>query len=199
MHQDNVTAVFQPTALGWKTVLLAMVSLLAAPALAFEADSLLGNARLLYYESVKDKNKISAAIEMFDLIGRSDLSLQGRAQTYIGSLVAVKAKFAFWPHDKWKLAKRGLRLMDDGLAQNPDDIESLFIHGVTCYYLPKFFGRKDDAQRHLRAIVRLLPENARNYDQKIIANVIKFIVEKIKLDDEERRKLVEINTRLALK
>ncbi|MGH7456927.1 MAG: hypothetical protein ACRENG_36590, partial [bacterium] len=74
-----------------------------------------------------------------------------------------------------------------------------FIHGVTCYYLPKFFGRKDDAQRHLRAIVRLLPENAHNYDPKIIANVIKFIIEKIKLDDDERQNLMEINTRLALK
>ncbi len=156
-------------------------------------------ARLLYYESVDNQEKISPAIDLFNTIGELDARLLGRTKTYIGSLVAVRAKFAFWPHDKWKFAQNGLRLMDEGLSQNPNDIESLFVHGVTCYFLPEFFGRSDDAQRHLRKIVRLLPEQANSYDPKIIANVIKFISEKIRLNSEERQNLMAINLRLAQK
>jgi hypothetical protein len=65
--------------------------------------------------------------------------------------------------------------------------------------LPEFFGRGDDAQRHLRRIVRLLPEHANSYDPKIIANVIKFISEKIRLNSEERQNLMAINLKLAQK
>jgi hypothetical protein len=90
----------------------------SAPSHASEMDSLLTRARQLYYECVKDKKKIGPAIELFDSIGQREKSLQGRTQTYIGSLVAVKGKFAFWPHDKWKFAKSGLRIMDEGLAKS---------------------------------------------------------------------------------
>jgi hypothetical protein len=87
--------------------------------------------------------------------------------------------------------------MDEGLAQNPDDIESIFVHGVTCYYLPKFFGRRDEAKRHLRRLVELLPAAAADYDPKFVANVIKFLVEKIKLEGEERQNLLALNAKLA--
>ena len=190
--------VFQPKRAGWKTFFL-LFAIFAAPLSAAQADSLLAQARLLYYASIKDKSKIDPAIALFVKIGESDARLQGRTKTYIGSLTAVRAKFAFWPHQKWKWAKNGLHLMDGGLALDPDDIESLFIHGTTCYYLPKFFGRSDDAQRHLREIVRLLPEHAHAYDPQMIANVIDFIIAKVKLSEEEREHLVMINIRLAKK
>jgi hypothetical protein len=154
-------------------------------------------ARLLYYESVDDQGKIRPAIDLFNTIGELDERLLGRTKTYIGSLIAVRAKFAFWPHDKWKFAQSGLRLMDEGLGQGPNDIEALFVHGVTCFFLPEFFGRGDDAQRHFRKIVRLLPEQAHNYDPKIIANVIKFISEKIRLNEKERQNLMALNARLT--
>lgn len=194
-------AVFQPKPIGWKTFFLSAVMLftLAAPLAASEADSLLGQARSLYYASLKDKNKIAPAIALFQEIGRLEPQLLGRAQTYIGSLTAVKAKYAFWPQQKWKWAKAGLRQMDAGLACSPDDVEALFIHGTTCYYLPKFFGRADDAARHLREIVRLLPKNAHHYAPEIVANVIKFILEKLKLSDEDRQRLLMLNAQLAKK
>jgi hypothetical protein len=195
----NFCAVFPPQQRpGWKTFFL-LFAIFAAPLFAAEADSLLAQARRLYYASIKDKSQIDPAIALFIKVGESDTRLQGRAQTYIGSLTAVRAKFAFWPHQKWKWAKNGLHLMDGGLALDPDDIESLFIHGTTCYYLPKFFGRSDDAQRHLREIVRLLPEHAHAYDPKIITNVIDFIITKIKLSEEERGHLMMINIKLAKK
>jgi hypothetical protein len=192
-------AVFPPAPSGWKTFFLfaAAFSIIAAAAAASEADSLLTEARLLYYDGLKDKTKIEPAIELFAKIGQREARWHGRAQTYIGSLTAVKAKHAFWPHQKWKWAKRGLQLMDAGLALAPDDIEALFIHGTTCYYLPKFFGRADEARRHLRAIIRLLPETAHLYEPKLMANVIKFLMEKLELTDEERQQLTVINARLA--
>lgn len=197
----SAVAVFPPRQNGWKTFFLLIAALFkfVAPVAASEKDSLLIRARAFFYAGLKDKNKIDSAIVMFTRIGRLDTTMQGRMQTYIGSLTAVKAKHAFWPHQKWKWAKSGLRIMDAGLAQCPYDLEALFIHGMTCYYLPKFFGRSDDVQRHLHALVRLLPEHVHEYDPKIMANVIKFLLDKIKLTEEERWQLMTINTELAQK
>ena len=199
--KNEILSVFLPPHKGWKTFFFVVATLLnfAKPISAAETDSLLTQARLLYYESLKDKSKLEPAIAMFKKIGEREARLQGRAQTYIGSLTAVKAKYAFWPHQKWKWAKSGLRIMDAGLAQSPDDIEALFIHGTTCYYLPKFFGRSDEAQRSFREIVRLLPEHEHDYDPKMLGNVIKFLMDKLKLTAEEREHLHVINAKLAQK
>jgi len=199
--KNEILSVFLPSHQGCKTFffLVALILNFAAPVSAAETDSLLTQARLLYYESLKDKSRLDPAIAMFKKIGEVEARLQGRAQTYIGSLTAVKAKYAFWPHQKWKWAKSGLRVMDAGLAQSPHDIEALFIHGTTCYYLPKFFGRSDEAQRSLREIVRLLPEQAHDYDPKMLGNVIKFLMDKLKLTADEREQLTMINAKLAQK
>lgn len=49
-------------------------------------DSLLAEARVLYYASVTDKEKIDPAIDLFRKIGQLDETYQERALTYIGSL-----------------------------------------------------------------------------------------------------------------
>ncbi len=193
--------VISPPEKNWKPIVLlaAIIWNFAAPLYATETDSLLIQARRLYYESLKDKSKLEAAIAVFDKIGKQEASLHGRAQTYIGSLTAVRAKYAFWPHQKWKWAKSGLRVMDAGLAQSPDDIEALFIHGTTCYYLPKFFGRSDEAQHSLREIVRLLPQQAHGYEPQLLGNVIKFLIDKLKLTESEREHLNLLRAKLAQK
>lgn len=197
----NKPCAISPPGKTWKPVVLlaAIIWNFTVPIYATATDSLLTQARRLYYASLKDKSKLDTAISAFEKIGLQEAHLHGRTQTYIGSLTAVRAKYAFWPHQKWKWAKSGLRIMDAGLAQSPDDIEALFIHGTTCYYLPKFFGRSDEAQHSLREIVRLLPQHAHDYDPQLLGNVIKFLIDKLKLTEGEREHLKLLNAKLAQK
>jgi hypothetical protein len=51
----------------------------------------------------------------------------------------------------------------------------------------------------LRRLVQLLPTAAADYDPKFVVNVIKFLVEKIKLDGEDRQNLLALNAKLAQK
>ena len=146
-------------------------------------------ARKQFYAAIEEKKQIEPTIEMFQRIAQLEPKYAGRTQVYIGALVALKAKHAFFPHTKLKWAKRGLKIMDSGLEKNPDDIEALFIHGTTCYYLPFFFGRSDDAQRDFKRIVELIPQQRHAYDPKLIKNVVLFLLENAKLTDNEKRYL----------
>ncbi len=148
--------------------------------------------RKLFYSAVADKKQIDPAIEIFRKIMHDDPQLEGRALTYIGALEALKGKHAFFPHDKYRHTLNGLFIMDQGLAKNPQDIESLFIHATTCYFLPFFFHRHDDAKRHFRTIIALLPESYDSYDPEMVHHVIDFISEKVETNAKEQEILLKI-------
>ncbi len=166
----------------------ALLFLLCANSLAIKepVEETLEIARKQFYAAIEDKKQIEPTIEIFQRIAQLEPKYAGRTQVYIGALVALKGKHAFLPHTKLKWAKRGLTIMDSGLEKNPDDIEARFIHGTTCYHLPFFFGRSDDAQRDFKKIVKLIPQQRHAYHPKLIKNVVLFLLENAKLTDNEK-------------
>ena len=158
-------------------------------------EEMLEVARKQFYAAIEDKKRIKPTIALLKRIGQMEPKYTGRTQVYIGSLIALRGKHAFLPHTKLKWAKRGLAIMDSGLQESPNDIEALFIHGTTCYYLPFFFRRGDDAQRDFRKILKLMPQQMDTYDLKLITNVIAFLLENAKLTDDEKMYLQTLKDR----
>ncbi len=189
-----------------KGVLMAALSVLffagayaraEAPGDASEQQAL-EQARLLFYASVEDKHQIEPAIAAFEALIRMQPGREGRARTYLGALAALKGKHSRSPYDKWRWANRGLRMMDAGVAMDPEDIEALFIHSSTCYFLPFFFHRGDDAQAKFRTLVRLLPDKYAQVDRPLLANVIRFIVERARLEPAEQSAIEQLQRELQL-
>ena len=153
-------------------------------------------ARKQFYAAVADKKQIAPTLKLFEQIRQVAPKYAGRAEVYIGALVSLKGKHAFFPHTKFKWAKRGLAIMDSGLKKNPDDIEALFIHGTTCYYLPFFFKRGDDAQRDFKKIIKLMPQQMDTYDPKLITDVVAFLLENSELTQDQKAYLQTLKGKL---
>lgn len=149
-------------------------------------------ARAQFYTAIEDEKRIAPTIALFKQIAEVEPEYVGRAQVYIGALVALKGKHAFFPHTKLKWANRGLAIMDSGLQKSPNDVEALFIHGTTCYHLPFFFQRGDDAQRDFKEIVKRMPLQIHTYDPKLIANIVAFLLEKARLTNDEKTYLLAL-------
>ena len=156
----------------------------------------LQSARKQFYVAIEDKKQIEPTIKLFKQIAQMKPSYAGRTEVYVGALVALKGKHAFLPHTKLKWTKRGLTIMDKGLKKSPNDIEALFIHGTTCYYLPFFFRRSDDAQRDFKEIIKRMPLERHTYDLKLIADVVEFLLENTKLVSHERAYLQALKGKL---
>ena len=173
---------------GYINVIVAILFSFCANSVAVNSpvEALLRNARKQFYAAIEDKKQIEPAIKRFEHIKQVEPKYAGRTQVYIGALVALRGKHAFFPHTKLKWAKHGLAIMDSGLKKNPTDIEALFIHGTTCYHLPFFFRRGDDAQRDFKKIIKLMTKQMEAYDPKLIAHVVVFLLENAKLTDAER-------------
>ena len=153
-------------------------------------------ARKQFYAAIEDKRQIEPTIALFKQIEEAEPEYVGRTQVYIGALVALKGKHAFFPHTKFKWAKRGLAMMDSGLQESPDDIEALFIHGMSCYYLPFFFQRSDDAQRDFKEIIKHMPLQIHTYNPKLVKNIVAFLLENAKLTHDEKAYLQTLNNTL---
>lgn len=180
-------------------IVVMFFSLCAGSGAANESiEEMLKRARKQFYAAIKDKKQIEPTIKLFESIEQVEPKYIGRAQVYIGALVALRGKHAFFPHTKLKWTKQGLALMDGGLEKTPDDIEALFIHGTTCYHLPFFFKRGDDAQRDFRKIIKLMPQQMHDYDPKLITHVIAFLLENAKLTNDERTYLQILKDKLQL-
>lgn len=166
---------------------------------SYESEKLT-KARNYFYEAVNDEKKLKEAIGLFKEIIKEKPELKGLAITYIGSLEMLKGKHAFWPTTKLKHVDSGLEIMDNGIKQDPDNIESLFIYGSTCHYLPFFLGKSSLADSKLRKIVDIIDEKAiEEYDNKILLNVLEFLQKEIKLNSKEIEKLDRIIVQIKSK
>jgi hypothetical protein len=134
----------------------------------------------------------------FTQLAKDHPELEYRAKTYIGALVALKGKHSFWPQDKLRWTNRGLEIMDEALAAAPEDVEALFIHSSTCYYLPFFFKRSEDSQAKFGAILGLLPSQYAAYDPQLVRNVVNFIFDHAQLDDQGREQLNQLQEVLGI-
>lgn len=175
------------------------MNLMERPVMSVPSVKLLDTARVLFYKSLDDENKLAPAIEKFQELMKRHPEFKGRATTYIGALTAVKAKHAFWPHQKMSYANDGLAIMDKGRKLSPDDIEALFIHASTCYYLPFFFNRGNDAQSSFLKLSELLPERHKEYDPNLIHNVIEFLLQKAELPEDKNSMLQALKSTLPPK
>jgi len=161
-----------------------------------EAEKLLDTGRNLFYASVEDKSKLDSAFMIFEKYAELYPEFKGRATTYKGVLTALKGKHAFWVYTKYNLVKKGLKIMDEGIEQAPDDIEALFIYGSTCHFMPFLFGRNDEAQDAFNKIIKLLPENIQYYDPGLMRDVIEFLLEHTELTEEKSAELNQLKTGL---
>ena len=169
---------------------------IAAELIAKKTQNKLLQGRSLFYQAVENETKIDSALQIFYLIKNEYPILRGRAQVYIGALKAVQAKHTFWPHNKLYYANKGLNIMDAGLQLNPNDIESMFIHGTICYNLPFIFNRSDDARHDFQSIIRLLPTNMESYDEEFIMDITVYLLENIELNQIDKQSLLNIQNQL---
>ncbi|MFP4527644.1 MAG: hypothetical protein ACLFQX_03770 [Candidatus Kapaibacterium sp.] len=156
--------------------------------------------RKLYYEATENEDKIDPAINMMEQFSRNNPGAKGLMDVYIGSLTAVKARFAFWPPTKLELAEDGIDKMEAGLKMEPDNIEALFIYGTTCYYLPFFFGKSDEAESALIRIVKLIDEqSAKLYNSELLYNALEFIIKNIEMKEQLDQKARKWMKRLEVR
>jgi hypothetical protein len=148
----------------------------------------LEKARKEYYKAVENGDFIDIAEQYFSNV-KKNKRYEGVSDIYIGSLTAMRALHVLWPGSKLEYANKGIEIMESGLKKDPDNLESLFIYGSTCYHMPFFLGKGEDAEVALKKILKVYPEQSKNYDREILENALLFILNEIELSQSEKNKV----------
>lgn len=146
------------------------------------------DARKLYMKATKDEELLDSAITYFKELGKADSCMKPVSITYIGSLTMCRAVFTGWPHKKIDWVNTALPIIDEGVACDTNNIESIFIYGSSCYFLPFLWDRSDGAKERLMTVVDLIGKGeADKHGYEWVYQAIKFISVKIELEEEERK------------
>lgn len=189
------------------TIGLGMALLLALPAAAharlspladlhlpsFQRDvgqaSELDGLRRAYLASVQDAGAIArglAEVARLRAAGAGPPERAALLTAYEGALVTLRAKHAFWPAQKMRYMREGLALLDGSVAAYPDGAEARYLRLMSCYYLPRFFGRSGSVREDFAALATLLPAVRARYPADLYAAIARFVVEKGELSPEAR-------------
>lgn len=181
----------------WLCAALALISV-APSGIGAEtsADDPFEPARELFAEAVEDVGQTERAVSAFQTLEREQPRLAGRARVYLGALTAMQSKQTRWPHKKLGLLRKGLAIMDEGVATNPEDVETLFVHGVACRTAPRILRRRDDARRDFGRILNRLPSDLPQLDTEFVREILDFIVDEMDPSDADTRRVEEIRKRL---
>jgi len=183
----------------WTILILIICSgqrLSAGDILEAKDNNLLKEGRKQFGLSVQAESSIKPAVQAFEQLRRQFPAYSGRAQVYLGALEAIKGKHSFWPHQKIAYVNQALDMMDDGLAQKPQDLEALFVYANINYNLPFFFGRKEQGRKSYRKIVQLLPESFSGYDPPFIADMIGYLQQNLEWSQKDLAVLKQVRQKI---
>jgi hypothetical protein len=104
------------------------------------------NAKRRYYDAIEGKP--GALGESRDLLTRlhSKNATDPLIMAYLGSARLLEAARALAPWRKGKLAKEGLRMLDEAVDKSPEHLEIRFLRAVSTSHLPDFFKRWEQSR-----------------------------------------------------
>lgn len=180
----------------WIGLALCTPAVAAAALTRNDPGVLLRKGREAFYAAVERRSQVDTALAIFEELSQDDPAYHGLTTTYIGALYTLKGKHAFLPQRKFEYVRDGLQIMQQGLEQTPENLEALFIYGMTCHYLPFFFGRGDDARQAFNRILGLLESEYQRYDKEMVLNVVRFFKTEISLTDQETRIVQDVEAKV---
>ena len=156
----------------------------------------LESARELFYQSVDEETYISPAIRKYSELKQIYSDFTGRITVYLGALISLKAKFHKVPSKRLALVKSALKKMKEGLAVDPEDLESLFVYGSICHQLPPIFKKSQEAENIFRKIYALLPEKKANHSDDALSNIVEYMLKYYKWNTDQLNSLESLKKSL---
>ena len=98
-------------------------------------------------------------------------------RSYQGAFLVLRAKHGVWPPTRLRNIREGFSLMDRAVEEAPDHAAIRYIRLMSGFYLPGFFGRGDEVDADMDALVRLLPDARREFPGGLYPEVVAFVLE----------------------
>ena len=104
-----------------------------------------------------ENGALESAIEFLEQL-KSEQPKSGRITALLGSTYGISARDSWNPLTKTRHLSRCLDYIDEALELGPEDIEVRLTRAFIQIYLPRIFGRRDEAIEDIKVLDRLFRE-----------------------------------------
>ena len=165
------------------------ISRAAAPGRSRTLQDRLEEVRAMYFLSVDegdwvDRGKDSLAV-LRDQVPPGSV-VEPVVQAYRGALEVVRAKHSRWPPNKLKYLNRGAEILDELVAEHPENLEIRYLRLASYRFLPFFLSRDDAVADDLQVLVAKLPQEPEAFSPPIYRAVLRFVLENTALAEEDQ-------------
>lgn len=102
---------------------------------------------LCHDEGVKDnRSAVKLAEQYFTKLQQLDPT-NALARAMYGSTLTMKGRDAFWPPNRLKYVRDGIKEMDAAVAMAPNNVKVRFTRANNNFYMPKWLGREEIVER----------------------------------------------------
>lgn len=104
---------------------------------------------------------------------------------YKGASESLKAKYNFWPWEKFSNVKKGLKLLNRSVELDKENLEIRFLRFAVLHNLPSILSYSDEADTEAGIIFEMLNKSGYSYDQFLIKNIIEFLISSERLTEDQ--------------
>ncbi|HEY8401491.1 MAG TPA: hypothetical protein VIK89_09530 [Cytophagaceae bacterium] len=164
----------------WFILLLSLASLIANGQLSLQ------DIRKEYVEAAEDKKK---ADKFHERLSNND-NQTGILQAYRAAAEALLGKHAFFVTRKVAYVKRSLRMFEEAVRKDPENIEIRYLRFSIEHHLPAFLGMSDHLQEDVQHIVKnACKASEYSIDKEYLSQMIEFLIESGRCNDSDENQL----------
>lgn len=147
--------------------------------------------RELYGQALESERAIPRGLAEVERLRRGTRNPHTDATlaAYRGAFTVLRAKHGVWPPDRLRHTRNGLAVLDSVVAANPAHAEARYLRLMSCYYLPRLFGRGWSVRDDFAALARLLPSVRGDYPPDLYQAIVRFVMQNGQPSPEQRASL----------
>ncbi len=136
-------------------------------------DLLFAKAKELHQQGIDgDQN---AVIEAFSLLERIRFFSPGNplVNAFYGSTVALLGRDAIDPQERMEKAQAGLKILDNAVSQDPDNVEIRILRGYVSFKLPNiYFRRTKTAVEDFEYLISRYEQNPDTFTEEFYCQIL---------------------------
>lgn len=166
------------------TKVILILLILSFGSVSFAQNISLEEVRMQFIEGA---NNGTTAENLFHRLSAED-ALIPVLLAYKGAIQAVMAKHVKGVRKKYSLAKKGMKVLHDAVAHDPDNIEIRFLRFSVQENMPSFLGLSRDREQDKNSILMNLPKREEyQIDDTFFKEIVNFLIQSKECSQEEIR------------
>ncbi len=154
-----------------------------------------------FYEAVENEDAVDT-LELFltNNYGRNYSDIDPIITAYFGAIEALKGKHAFFPFTKLSYVNSSQEILEKAVERSPNNLEIRFLRFSILHYIPAILGYSAERKKDAGIIYQLLlKQDYSQLGKDIQKNILSFMIESERLNDEQVHELRKLEASFALK